>query len=136
LQEARDALLQAQGLRALEALLRRVGPLDHPAPRLDPERLEAVLEEEAKLERLLSGLSQLEEARRRLKAKEDQLEEARQRLAKTEEAGREKRKEVEDLKARLQGAEAHRLGSASRLWRKSFVPWKRRRRGLRRPSRP
>jgi exonuclease SbcC len=110
LQEARDALLKAQGLRALEALLRRVGPLDHPAPRLDPERLEAVLEEEAKLERLLSGLSQLEEARRRLKAKEDQLEEARQRLAKTEEAGREKRKEVEDLKARLQGAEAHRLG--------------------------
>jgi exonuclease SbcC len=86
-----------------------VGPLDHPAPRLDPERLEAALEEEAKLERLLSGLSQLEEARRRLKAKEDQLEEARQRLAKTEEAGREKRKEVEDLKARLQGAEAHRL---------------------------
>jgi exonuclease SbcC len=110
LQEARDALLQAQGLKALEALLRRVGPLDHPAPRLDPERLEAALEEEAKLERLLSGLSQLEEARRRLKAKEDQLEEARQRLAKTEEAGREKRKEVEDLKARLQGAEAHRLG--------------------------
>jgi exonuclease SbcC len=110
LQEARDALLKAQGLRALEALLRRVGPLDHPAPRLDPERLEAALEEEAKLERLLSGLSQLEEARRRLKAKEDQLEEARQRLAKTEEAGREKRKEVEDLKARLQGAEAHRLG--------------------------
>jgi len=110
LQEARDALLKAQGLRALEALLRRVGPLDHPAPRLDPERLEAALEEEAKLERLLSGLSQLEEARRRLKAKEDGLEEARQRLAKTEEAGREKRKEVEDLKARLQGAEAHRLG--------------------------
>jgi DNA repair protein SbcC/Rad50 len=110
LQEARDALLKAQGLKALEALLRRVGPLDHPAPRLDPERLEAVLEEEAKLERLLSGLSQLEEARRRLKAKEDRLEEARQRLAKTEEAGREKRKEVEDLRARLQGAEAHRLG--------------------------
>ena len=109
LKEARDHLLKAQELKALEALLRRVGPVDHPAPRLDPERLEAVLDEEMRLERLLTGLSKLEEARRRLKAKEDQLEEERRKLAKTEEAGREKRKEVEDLKARLQGAEAHRL---------------------------
>ena len=109
LKRAREALLDAQGLKALEALLRRVGPLDHPAPRLDPERLEEVLAEEMKLERLLTGLSQLEEAKRRLKAKEDQLEEARRKLAQTEGAGLKKRKEVEDLEALLRGAEAHRL---------------------------
>jgi exonuclease SbcC len=109
LKEARDHLLKAQELKGMEALLRRVGPVDHPAPRLDPERLEAVLAEEAELEGLRRGLSQLEEAQKRLEAKERQLGEARQRLAKTEEAGREKRKEVDRLKALLQGAEAHRL---------------------------
>ena len=109
LKEAQDALLRAQELKGLEALFRRVGLKDHPAPRFAPERLEEVLAEEARLERLRDGLSQLEEVRRRLKAKEAQLEEARRRFSYTEEAGREKRKEVEGLKARLQGAEAHRL---------------------------
>ena len=109
LKEAQDALLRAQELKGLEALFRRVGLKDHPTPRFAPERLEEVLAEEARLERLRDGLSQLEEVRRRLKAKEAQLEEARRRFSYTEEAGREKRKEVEGLKARLQGAEAHRL---------------------------
>ncbi|MFN3179655.1 MAG: AAA family ATPase, partial [Thermus sp.] len=55
LREARRALLQAEGLRALEALWRRVGVKEHPAPKrgLAPEAyaeaLESLLQEEALL---------------------------------------------------------------------------------------
>jgi exonuclease SbcC len=130
LKEAQDALLRAQELKGLEALFRRVGLKDHPAPRFAPERLEEVLAEEARLERLRDGLSQLEEVRRRLKAKEAQLEEARRRFSYTEEAGREKRKEVEGLKARLQGAEAHRLRERLRVLEEEFLSLEKEEAGL------
>ncbi len=45
LEEAQTALQEAQGLKALEALLRRAGPSEGAlAPRFDPEALEGVLE--------------------------------------------------------------------------------------------
>ncbi len=74
LEEAQTAWQEAQGLKALEGLLRRVGPFSpHPAPRLDPGRLEAVLEEEGRLRKEREALSAWARALERLARKEAEL---------------------------------------------------------------
>ncbi|WP_117236702.1 AAA family ATPase [Thermus sediminis] len=102
LKRARKALLEVQELKALEALFRRVGLEDHPAPRFAPERLEEVLAEEAEVEGTLQALL-------RLKEREKTLGEARERLSGLEKEGRAQREEVDRLRRLLEGALAHRL---------------------------
>lgn len=108
LEEARRRLGEDQELKALEALWKRVAPAfagalpEPPAARLDPGALEQILEEEASLERA-------QEVLRRLVEREEALRKAQEALGELERKGRAQREGVEGLKARLQGARAHRL---------------------------
>ncbi|MFN4232197.1 AAA family ATPase [Thermus sp.] len=115
LREARRALLQAEGLRALEALWRRVGVKEHPAPKrgLAPEAyaeaLESLLQEEALLAERERQLSQLVEVGGRLRAKEEALGQVKAALEALVVEGSRARAQVEALEKALKGAEAHRL---------------------------
>nr|WP_277621123.1 SMC family ATPase [Thermus arciformis] len=110
LKEARERLQEGQGLKALEALWRKVAPafpeglegVPLPPGAPDPEGLERLLEEEASLQRARELLRRLEERKASLK-------EAQEALSALERQGKAQREEVEGLKARLQGAWAHRL---------------------------
>lgn len=74
LREAERALREAQGLRLLEALLRRAGPFPpHPAPRFDPQGLERLLEEEGLLQKELGALSLWVQVQDHLQEKEAEL---------------------------------------------------------------
>lgn len=115
LKEAQRALLQAEGLRALEALWRRVGVKEHLAPRLGlaPEAyagaLESLLQEEALLADRERELSRLVEEQGRLREKEEALNRVREALKALVEEGGQARAQVEALEKALRGAEAHRL---------------------------
>ena len=115
LKEAQRALLQAEGLRALEALWRRVGVKEHLAPRLGlaPEAyagaLESLLQEEALLADRERELSRLVEEQGRLREKEEALNRVREALKALVEEGGQTRAQVEALEKALRGAEAHRL---------------------------
>ncbi|MBW6395394.1 SMC family ATPase [Thermus sp. SYSU G05001] len=115
LKEAQRALLQAEGLRALEALWRRVGVREHPAPRLGlapeayAEALESLLQEEALLAERERELSRLVEEQGRLREKEEALNRAKEALKALVEEGGQARAQVEALEKALKGAEAHRL---------------------------
>ncbi|WP_279165296.1 SMC family ATPase [Thermus scotoductus] len=115
LKEAQRALLQAEGLRALEALWRRVGVKEHLAPRLGlaPEAyagaLESLLQEEALLADRERELSRLVEEQGRLREKEEALNRVREALKALMEEGGQTRAQVEALEKALRGAEAHRL---------------------------
>ncbi|ETN88517.1 AAA family ATPase [Thermus sp. NMX2.A1] len=115
LKEAQRALLQAEGLRALEALWRRVGVKEHLAPRLGlaPEAyagaLESLLQEEALLADRERELSRLVEEQGRLREKEEALNRVRGALKVLVEEGGQARAQVEALEKALRGAEAHRL---------------------------
>ncbi|MFN4070277.1 MAG: AAA family ATPase [Thermus caldifontis] len=116
LKAAQRALLQAEGLRALEALWRRVGVKEHPAPRvgLSPEAygeaLESLLQEEALLAERERGLARLVEGQRRLKEKEEALSRLKEALERLVAEGGQARAQVEALEEARKGAEAHRLG--------------------------
>ncbi|MFD3004989.1 AAA family ATPase [Thermus tengchongensis] len=115
LKEAQRALLQAEGLRALEALWRRVGVKEHLAPRLGlapeayAEALESLLQEEAYLAEKERELSRTVEVQGRLREKEEALKRVREALAALVEEGGRARAQVEALERALKGAEAHRL---------------------------
>lgn len=115
LKEAQRALLQAEGLRALEALWRRVGVKEHLAPRLGlapeayTEALESLLQEEALLAERERELSRLVEEQGRLREKEEALNRVREALKALVEEGGQTRAQVEALEKALRGAEAHRL---------------------------
>mgnify|MGYP000044181341 FL=1 len=115
LKEAQRALLQAEGLRALEALWRRVGVKEHLAPRLGlapeayAEALESLLQEEALLADRERELSRLVEVQGRLREKEEALNRVREALEALVEEGGQARAQVEALEKALKGAEAHRI---------------------------
>lgn len=115
LKEAQRALLQAEGLRALEALWRRVGVKEHPAPRLGlapeayVEALESLLQREALLAERERELSRLVEEQGRLREKEEALNRVREALKALVEEGGQARAQVEALEKAFKGAEAHRL---------------------------
>lgn len=115
LKEVQRALLQAEGLRALEALWRRVGVKEHLAPRLGlapeayAEALESLLQEEALLAERERELSRLVEEQGRLREKEEALNRVREALKALVEEGGQARAQVEALENALKGAEAHRL---------------------------
>ncbi|GAA6730870.1 AAA family ATPase [Thermus sp. 93170] len=109
LRGAREALLEAQGLRALEALWRRVGVREHPKPRLDPKALEALLEKEPLLEGEVRALEAWAEARRALREEEAALAGLEDELGRVEALGKAKREEVSALEEALKAAEAHAL---------------------------
>ncbi|GAA6754926.1 SMC family ATPase [Thermus thalpophilus] len=109
LREARKALWEARKLERLEVLWRRVGVKEHPSPRLDPEALEALLDEEPRLEGEVRTLEAWAEARKRRLAGEAALAQLREALKEVEAEGKAKREEVEALAEALKGAEAHAL---------------------------
>lgn len=115
LKEAQRALLEAEGLKALEGLWRRVGVREHPAPRvgLSPEAygeaLESLLQREALLAEKERGLAHLLEAQRRLKEKQEALGQLKEALERLVAEGGQARAQVEALERARKGAEAHRL---------------------------
>lgn len=109
LEALRQALLEAQGLKALEALWRRVGVKDHPAPRLDLEALEALLEEEARLKEAETSLAAWAEALAHLEKRRRELASLQAELRHLEAEGKGVREEVAALEAALKGARAFRL---------------------------
>jgi exonuclease SbcC len=109
LEALRQALLEAQGLKALEALWRRVGVKDHPAPRLDLEALEALLEEEGRLREEEASLAAWAEALAHLRARQGELAALQAELAQLQEEGKRVREEKEALERALKGATAFRL---------------------------
>ncbi|WP_298629563.1 SMC family ATPase, partial [uncultured Thermus sp.] len=116
LKAAQRALREAEGLRALEALWRRVGVKEHPAPRvgLSPEAyaeaLESLLREEALLAERERGLARLVEGQRRLGEKEEALRQLKEALERLVAEGGQARAQAEALEEARKGAEAHRLG--------------------------
>lgn len=115
LKAAQRALREAEGLRALEALWRRVGVKEHPAPRvgLSPEvyveALESLLREEALLAERERGLARLVEGQRRLGEKEEALRQLKEALERLVAEGEQARAQVKALEEARKGAEAHRL---------------------------
>ncbi|GAA5334642.1 MULTISPECIES: AAA family ATPase [Thermus] len=109
LRKAREALLEAQGLRAQEALWRRVGVREHPKPRLDPKALEALLEKEPLLEEEVRALEAWARAEQALRDAEAALDRLKEELKAVEAQGKAKREEVSALEEALKGAEAHAL---------------------------
>ncbi|GLV47001.1 nuclease SbcCD subunit C [Thermus sp. LT1-2-5] len=109
LREAREALLKAQELKALEALWRRVGIREHPSPRRDEKALEELLAKEPLLEGEVRALTAWAEARAKRLAEEGALAELKERLKEVEAQGKAQREEVEALAQALKGAEAHAL---------------------------
>ncbi|MEN2981215.1 MAG: SMC family ATPase [Thermus sp.] len=109
LRAAREALLEAQELKALEALWRRVGTQDHPTPRLDPAALEGVLAEEERLAREAEALRAWARAKARREEEEKALSRLQEELSALEREGKALRAEVERVEGALQAATAHRL---------------------------
>ncbi|WP_038047158.1 AAA family ATPase [Thermus caliditerrae] len=112
LQRLRTALLEAQGLVALERLWRRVGVREHPSPRVDPEALENLLEREVPLRQEAEALREWREVRARLSEKQEALAGLRALLASLEEEGKEARARLEQQEAALKAAQTHRLHEA------------------------
>ncbi|GAB5602089.1 SMC family ATPase [Thermus sp. FJN-A] len=112
LQAVRAALAEAQGLKALELLWRRVGVTDHPKARLDPEALAGLLEREAALRQEAEALRAWKEARGKLAKKREALSALALALEALKEEGQGVRLRVEELEGALKAAQAHRLEAA------------------------
>ncbi|MCS6868412.1 MAG: SMC family ATPase [Thermus sp.] len=109
LRAAREALLEAQELKGLEALWRRVGTQAHPTPRLDPAALEGVLAEEDRLAREAEALRAWARAKARREEEEKALSRLQEELSALEREGKALRAEAERVEGALQAATAHRL---------------------------